>query len=384
MIYLDYAATTPMSETALDAYLQTARQFFGNASSLHDAGSEAKYLLESARSQLASLLNGSPEGLYFTSGGSEANSLAIRSLVKANRHKGKHLITTPIEHSSVSNIFHFLEKEGYEISYLPVDSYGKVHMEALERLIRPETVLASIGHANSEIGTVQAIEQIGALLFEHNVLFHSDCVQSFGKIPIDVRKSHITSLSLSAHKIYGPKGVGACYISPFASWEQLIPGTTHEKGFRAGTVNVPGAVAFAAAADEKMEGKVEESVRLSQLREQLLSGIMKKGFPVFVEGDQEKGLPHHIAVRFPGIEGQHMMLECNRSGVALSTGTACQAGMQSPSKTLLAIGRNENEARELVRITLGHSTTAEEIAETIKILTATAQNFYARKRGIVK
>lgn len=381
MIYLDYAATTPMSETALNVYNESARRFFGNPSSLHDTGTDAKQLLDASRSQLASFLNGIAEGIYFTSGGSEANALAIRSLAYGNRHKGNHLITTPIEHSSVANTFHVLEKEGYDVTYLPVDTTGKVDPQMLERAIHPETILASIGHANSEIGTVQPIEEIGALLFEHGVLFHSDCVQSFGKVPIDVEKYHLTAVSMSAHKIYGPKGVGACYMSPSASWEPFVPGTTHENGFRPGTVNVPGVAAFAAAAEEIMAERIEESERLQRLRDELISAILKEDLPCVIEGDPESGLLHHAALRFPGIEGQQLMLACNQAGVAISTGTACQAGMQNPSRTLMAAGRNEDEARELIRMTLGKHTTIADISKATEVLTKAARDFYSRKRG---
>ncbi len=234
-----------MSKEAIETYAKAAEQYFGNEQSLHDIGGTSSSLLQVCRKSFAQMIHGKEQGVFFTSGGSESNYLAIHSLLKAR--EGKHIITTPIEHASIRNYFQSLKQQGYTITEIPVDSYGMIDMYALENSITENTVLASIQHGNSEIGTVQPIAEIGKLLKKHHVIFHTDCVQTFGKLPIDVTEMQIDSLSVSAHKIYGPKGVGACYINPQIRWEPLFKGTTHEKGFRPGTVNVPGVGAFLTA-----------------------------------------------------------------------------------------------------------------------------------------
>lgn len=242
MIYLDYAATTPMSAEALQTYTKAASQYFGNEQSLHDIGGTVSSLLQVCRKTFAEMIGGKEQGIFFTSGGSESNYLAIQSLLNAQNKK--HIITTPMEHASIRSYFQSLQSKGYTITEIPVDKNGLIRLIDLEEAITEDTVLASIQHGNSEIGTVQNIAEIGALLKKYNVLFHSDCVQTFGKLPIHVFEMGIDSLSVSAHKIYGPKGVGACYINPQVRWTQIFPGTSHEKGFRPGTVNVPGIAAF--------------------------------------------------------------------------------------------------------------------------------------------
>ncbi|TLS39257.1 IscS subfamily cysteine desulfurase [Pseudalkalibacillus caeni] len=377
MIYLDYASTTPMSDKALEVYTEAARHYFGNPRSSHDIGTTASQLLEASRRKTAELFNGSEEGVYFTGGGSEANDLAIRSLVKASK-KGNHLITTSTEHSSVLNTFKTLEEEGYRVTYLPVNEYGEVEMKTLKGSLTPETALVSIAHANSEIGAVQKLKEIGQLLAEHNILFHSDCVQTFGKLPLDVRENNLSSISVSGHKIYGPKGVGVCYIAPHVSWGQVIPGTTHENGFRPGTVNVPGIAAFVTAAEDAVANMCKERNRYAELRKKFASEVCKHD-RIVIEGHQERALPHIIGLRVKGIEGQYIMLECNRHGFAVSTGSACSIGQQSPSKTLLAIGRDQDEARELVRITFGKFTTEEDVEKTNRFFTQLMQNFEKAK-----
>ncbi|MGO4887425.1 IscS subfamily cysteine desulfurase [Anaerobacillus sp. MEB173] len=365
MIYLDYCATTPMSETALEMYNKVAKDFYGNPSSLHDIGTTSKQILDASREELAKCFNGEARGVYFTGGGSEANNLAIRSLLKGNQKKGRHLITTKIEHSSLLNTFEMLESEGYDITYVPVNEYGEVTIDTLDKALSEDTILVSISHASSEIGTIQNIEQIGCYLAEKDILFHSDCVQSFGKIPLDVKKAKLSALSISSHKLYGPKGVGACYISPSVSWQSVIPNTTHEKGFVPGTVNVPGIASFVTAAQEICNHLDKESLRLVGLREQLYETLSKEFPRVILEGHPTNRLPHHLGLRISGMEGQYAMLECNRYGLAISTGTACQIGQTSPSKALLALGRSKQEAIEFIRISLGRFTTEEDINEAL-------------------
>jgi cysteine desulfurase len=374
MIYLDYAATTPIREEALHIFNEASLKYFGNPSSLHDIGSESNQLLEMCRKDLADKINAEADGIYFTSGGSESNILAIRSLVSAHKNKGNHLITTATEHSSVFHLFKQLETEGFTVSYLSVDKYGQIKLDELKEVITKNTILASIHHANSEIGTIQPIEQIGKLLRDNGVIFHSDCVQTFGKIPIDVKSACIDSLSISSHKIYGPKGVGACYINPSIIWKMQLPNTSHEKGFRPGTVNVPGIAAFTTAAGlicNEMEGNTKKNV---SLRGKFLDGLQGINHNITVEGHLVNQLPHIIGLSIEGTQGQYIMLECNRYGIAISTGSACQVGQQSPSKTMLAIGKSHDEAKQLIRLSLGKSTDASHIDKVIEVLKTITKN----------
>jgi cysteine desulfurase len=375
MIYLDFAATTPMRDEAIKVYTDAAKEYYGNSSSFHDVGSKASMLLEACRGEIARLLNGDAEGVYFTSGGSESNILAIKSLLKGIENRGNHLITTKIEHSSVLNLFQQLEKEGYEVTFLPVNAYGQIEIEDLRNAIRHNTILASIHHANSEIGTIQPILEIGKVLKEHKILFHTDCVQTFGKVSIDIHECQIDSLSISSHKIYGPKGVGACYISPTVKWSAIYENTTHEKGIRPGTVNVPGIASFVTAAQLiYQEMKVEEEKNLF-LRNQLVSGLSNLVRKVNIEGHCNNILPHIVGLSVEGIEGQYMMLECNRHGVAISTGSACSVGKQAPSRTMIAIGKSSKDAKEFVRLSFGKFTTPDDVDKTIHIFKQIVSNF---------
>lgn len=376
MIYLDYAATTPMSEKALDVYNQVATKYYGNSSSLHDIGSTAQTILEESRKTIARFLNGEAKGVYFTSGGSESNYYAIHSLLKGNSKKGKHIISTRLEHSSIANTLEDLQNDGYEITFIPVNSEGRVELKALSESIRPDTVLASIHHGNSEIGTIQDLVSIGEVLKKHNIIFHSDCVQTFGKIEIDVKKANLDSISISSHKIYGPKGVGACYINPARTWKPVIPGTTHENGFRPGTVNVPGIAAFITAAEEIFPIMNSEQERFKGLRKKLLEGIQGDTWKISEVGPTNNRLEHIIGLSVVGIEGQYIMLECNRYGVAISTGSACSVGMQKPSKTLLAVGKSKEEAKQFIRLSLGKLTTDVDIEETIDIFQRFLKKYY--------
>ncbi|OOZ80212.1 cysteine desulfurase [Bacillus cereus] len=377
MIYLDYAATTPMSAEALQTYTKAASQYFGNEQSLHDIGGTASSLLQVCRKTFAEMIGGKEQGIFFTSGGSESNYLAIQSLLNAQNKK--HIITTPMEHASIRSYFQSLQSKGYTITEIPVDKNGLIRLIDLEEAITEDTVLASIQHGNSEIGTIQNIAEIGALLKKYNVLFHSDCVQTFGKLPIHVFEMGIDSLSVSAHKIYGPKGVGACYINPQVRWTQIFPGASHEKGFRPGTVNVPGIAAFLTAAENILKNQQEESLRFKGLRSYFLEQIRTLPLKIEVEGHSTSCLPHIIGVTIKGIEGQYTMLECNRRGIAISTGSACQVGKQEPSKTMLAIGKTYEEAKQYVRFSFGQQTTKDQIDTTIHALHTIGNQFY---RGV--
>lgn len=367
MIYLDYAATTPINAEVLEVYNEVAKRYYGNASSLHDVGSRSEQLLSMARQQFAQLINGDEAGVYFTSGGTESNELAILSLVNGNQAKGRHVITTEVEHSSVYNVFKYLEENGYEVTYLSIDESGKIDLEELVAVISGETILASIHHGNAEIGVTQDQRRIGKILNDKNVLYHADCVQTFSKIPIDVDASYIDSLSISSHKIYGPKGIGMCYISPLVTWKREIEGITHEGGFRAGTVDVPGVVAFAHAAKVSVGQMKTQQATFHAYREKFLRAIEAEHLTVNVVGSEITELPSVIGLIFERAQGQFVMLEYNRHSIAVSTGSACQVGQQSPSRTMLSMGKSVDEAKQLIRISLGSMTTTAEIDQLIKI-----------------
>ena len=374
MIYLDYAATTPMSEDVLNVYLQAAKKYYGNPSSLHDVGSEANELLTVCRKQFAKMISGEEDGVFFTSGGSESNILAIRSLIERHKDKGNHLITTEVEHSSVYNLFKQLEDEGYEVTYLSIDHQGHIDIDDLKMSLTDKTILASIHHGNSEIGAVQDIPEIGLMLKENGTIFHTDCVQTFGKIPLDVKACHIDSLSIASHKIYGPKGVGLCYINPHTIWTPQQKGTTHEKGFRPGTVNVPGILAFTNAAQEITSHIQESEEKYQKLRHKLLEHIKQIDHHITVFESNSTQLPSIMGMTISGIQGQYVMLECNRSGIAISTGSACQVGKQNPSRTMLSLGKTKDEAKELIRLSFGIDTTEAHIEKTINTLEQIIKN----------
>lgn len=374
LIYLDYAATTPLSDSALNAFVQTSQTYFQNTESLHEGGLAARDLLEHARCSLADLLGKESEGIYFTGGGSDGNFLAITSLAHGANYKGKHIISSSIEHPSVDYVLKFLEKSGYEITRIPVQKNGKISIDTLLSSIRPDTVLVTIQHVNSETGIVQNIREIGALLKDRGVLFHSDCVQSFGKW----NKSYFQSMSIdaftmSAHKINGPKGTGAVYISPSVHIAPLLAEVTHERGFRAGTVDLPSVTAFVTAAEEAFQLQHEHYQHAVDMRKQLISSILTNKNIAF-EGFDDSS-PFIIPIRVKGMEGQIMMQELNRLKIAVSTGSACKNGQQAPSKTLLALGRTESEAHELVRISTSHQTTSEEITLLGKVLIEITNTF---------
>lgn len=365
MIYLDHCATTYMSDRAVETFTKAAINFYGNPNSLHDEGTKAKHILEQSRKVIASCINGEEKGIYFTGGGSDSNNLALKSLLKG---KKGHIITTSIEHFSVINTFLQLEEEGFEVTFLDVEKTGTVTLSSLKKAIKNTTLLVSIGHANSDIGTIQNLTEIGSFLKQEKILFHSDCVQSFAKISVDVKALNIDSVSLSSHKVYGPKGVGAVYIAPTVSWEPLIPNTAHENGFRAGTVNVPGIASFAEAALETWSNMNKEQLRLKELSGLLLKQLTEFQVPYSLVGHPEERLSHHLALRIHGIEGQYVMLQLNQKDIAISTGTACKVGEQNASKTMLQLGFEKQAATELIRISMGKKTTKANIEATAQAI----------------
>lgn len=370
MIYLDHAATTPIRDEAVEVYRSVSQSYFGNPNSLHDAGSSSKQILKASARTVAKTLNADANDIYFTSGATEGNLLSILSILKGIGAEKGHLITTQIEHASVSNVFDELEKRGYEVTRLGVDSFGKVDLDELQDSIKKDTLLASIQYVNSEIGTIQDVEKIGTILNAHNVIYHSDCVQAYGKLPIDVQKSGLHALTISAHKIYGPKGMGAVWINPQTNWESLIPEHSKKKTLKQGTPDIPAIAAFAAAAKiMESERKVEEE-RILKFRNSLLDGFRQNDMHFEVEGHPENSVPNILGLRFPGMEGQFFMLECNQAGIAISTGSACQAGMDAPNKTMIATGKTEQEAREFVRLSFGKKNQEDQIPLIIEKMNA--------------
>jgi len=379
MIYLDYAAATPMTETAINVYTEVALNYYGNPISLHNTGTAAAEIVEASRHMLAQLIGGEKDGLYFTGGGSDANQLALESLIRGQEGKGRHLIASILEHSSIYNFFKEKEKVGYEVSWLPVDEFGKINPAAAEAAIRPDTILASIHYGNGEIGTIQDVEKLGEIFKGAGVIFHSDCAQSFGKLPIDLRKLSIDSITISSSKIGGPKGLGAVYIRPEIRWVPIVEGTTHEQGFRAGTLDVPGICAFAASAKETLNDMMEESNRLEQLRQEFIEGLANADFDVAVEGDPEGHLPHVLALRPRGMEGQYAMLEMNRCGIAVSTGSACLVGQSDPPRAMKALGLSDMQAKEFIRLSFGKQTTQQHIQTALNKLQQ-IQNLFAQRK----
>jgi cysteine desulfurase len=360
MIYFDFAATTPLDPEAAEVFIQASTEYFGNSSSLHDIGGQSQDLLENCREELANLLGINKKGLYFTSGGSEGNFLAIEALLSAPKKPGKHIIAGLAEHSSIHGVLNRLD--GYNITFLPLNSSGLIDVEELERSITPETILVTVQHVNSEIGTIQPIEEIGRICLEHDIHFHSDFVQSFGKINLRNIPQLVSSFSFSGHKIYGPKGVGGVYVDPAISWKAFFPGGSHEKGFRPGTLNVPGIAAMTAAAQKINDRMGKNHNKYLELRAAFMETIDPiKEYVHVHQADSYSQLPSIIGLRISGIEGQWMMLECNRYGFAISTGSACQIGMQSPAKVTQALGLSQQEAKEFIRISFGASTKREDV-----------------------
>ena len=378
MIYLDHAATTPIHDTALEVFVNVSKHYYGNPSSLHDIGAEAKQLLDASRRTIAKIINAGSEEIIFTSGGSESNQLAIKALLSSVDPKKNHIITSEVEHSSVRNLFAQLENSGYEVSRVGVSSSGLISAEELKGLITDKTALISLQHANSETGVIQNVESIGKLAKQHNVLFHSDCVQTFCKIGIDAK--WFDALSVSSHKIYGPKGVGAFYLRNNLAVEPGIPGTSQEKGLKAGTQNVAGIASFATAAKLTYADRSDNYIRLTMLRSKLIEALKRKEIDFIDEGSSENKLPNILGLRFTGMEGQFLMLECSQAGLAISTGSACQVGSEKPNRTMKAMGRTDEEAREFVRLSLGSENNEEQIDVIIQKIEVILNRHFAKAK----
>lgn len=360
-IYADNAATTKMSRTAIDTMVKYMEETYGNPSSLYMIGQTAKEALEEARESVASVINAEPREIIFTSGGSEADNQAIISaaIIGARKDK-KHIISTAFEHHAVLHTLEKLKKEGFEVTLLDVHENGIVTPEEVEAAIREETCLVTIMYANNEIGTIQPIREIGAVCKAHNVLFHTDAVQAIGHVPIDVKADNIDFLSASAHKFHGPKGTGFLYSRKGIILSNIIEGGAQERGKRAGTENVPGIMAMAAALNEAVSKMDETSAHVKSMRDRLINGLKEIPHSA-INGDEEKRLPSNVNFCFEGIEGESLLLLLDQKGISASSGSACTSGSLDPSHVLLAIGRVHDVAHGSLRLSLGEDITEEEV-----------------------
>jgi len=375
-VYLDFNATTPVEPAVLDAMLPYFSGEFGNAASIHTPGQRARAAVETAREQVAALIGGRPQEIVFTSGGTESDNHAVLGIVSSSFTSSTsltsppHIITTAIEHEAVLNACQALEKQGVRVTYLPTNREGQIDLEELHRATRPETVLITIMHANNELGTVQPLEQIGRIAAEADVYFHTDAVQSAGKIPIDVTALGVDLLSLSGHKLYAPKGIGALYIRGGTRLRQLLYGGHHQRGFRPGTENVAGIVGLGKAAEIARQSLTADTRRVSTLRDKLQQGLLHGVPQSRVNGGAAPRTPNTTNVIFPGVEGEALLIALDLKGLACSTGAACSSGAVEPSHVLTAIGLPPEEARASLRFSLGRHTTSADIDFALSVVPA--------------
>ena len=367
-IYLDSNATTPVRPEVVAAMLPLFTEDYGNPSSIHWFGQNAKAQLDVARSQVARLIHAETSEVVFLSGGTEADNLAIRGIAESQKSKGRHIITSKIEHHAVLHTCKDLEKQGYEITWIGVSSDGLIDPEEVRRAIRPDTILISIMHANNEIGTIQPIEEIGAIAESADVYFHSDGVQATGKIPVDVKKLKVDLYSISGHKIHGPKGVGALFIKKGTVLKPQLTGGGHERNRRSGTENVPGIVGFGVAAKLALEGMPTEMARVKELRDRLESGLKKKIEFIHVNAEQAPRLPNTSNIMIDYAEGEGLVISLDLKGVAVSTGSACSSGSLEPSHVLTAIGKTPDEAHGSLRFSLNSMNSVEDVDYVVEVL----------------
>lgn len=379
-VYADHAATTRLSAAALAAMKPYFQDAYGNPSSLYDFGQQAKTDLDAARAEIARCLNARPEEIFFTSGGTEADNWAVKGAAELRRAKGKHIISTAIEHHAILHSLQYLEKQGYEVSYLPVDGQGRVDPAAVKAALRPDTILISVMAANNEIGTIEPIAEIGAIAREAGVLFHTDAVQAVGHIPVDVQAWGCDMLSLSGHKFHGPRGVGALYVRKGLRLPPLIHGGGQEKGRRSGTENVAGCAGMAAALKEAVERMPQESRRLSALRDRLAQGLCQ--IPCTrLTGDPVHRLPGTASFVFEGVEGEALLLHLDAKGICASSGSACSSASLDPSHVLLSIGLPHAVAHGSLRLSLGAENTDEDVDYLLQEVPAVVE--YLRKMSPV-
>lgn len=378
MTYFDYAASSPISNKALQTYIESSQKYYANSSSLHSYGYGASSLLEYCRNTIASLLKINPHGIYFTSGGTEANILCVQSILNGLPKNKRKIIISPLEHSSLHNAISLWKEKGYEVIITPLTNEGTIDIQQFENMLTSEVAIVIIQHINSETGIIQPMKQIGELTKKHKIHWHTDCVQSVGKYDLYIEEWGVTSFSSSAHKFYGPKGIGFAYINPSVLWKSDIPGITHEKGFRAGTVPVPLIAAMTTALQESYE---EKEVRVTHLLE-LHNECRKLLQPLQVLTPTTEFAPHIMGILLPNMEGQWAMLECDRRGIAISTGSACLVGMNEPSHAVTALGIDGEHAKSFIRASFGIHTTKEDILLLTSTLHKIVEDVEARKQQV--
>ena len=367
-IYMDNAATTAVSPEVLQAMLPYFTDIYGNPSSIHSTGRDARRAVDAARKQVAAAIGAQPTEIYFTAGGSESDNWAIKGTAFAKRAKGNHIITSQIEHHAVLHTCAWLEKQGFEVTYLPVDEFGRVRVEDVEKAITDKTILISIMAANNEIGTLQPITEIGKLAKSRGILFHTDAVQAMGAIPIDVNAMNIDMLSMSGHKFHGPKGIGVLYVRKGVHPDIFMHGGAQERGQRAGTENLAGIVGIGKAIELATQNLEANAARMSRLRDKLIDGILAEIPDVRLNGHRMERLPNNVNVSIRYIEGEAMLLRLDLAGIAGSSGSACTSGSLDPSHVLLAIGLPHEIAHGSLRLSLGTDTTEEQVDEVLRVL----------------
>lgn len=369
MIYLDNAATTKTAPEVVDAMLPYFSEYYGNASTIYSLGAESKKAMDHARQTIADSLGAKPEEIYFTAGGSESDNWALKATAEAYASKGKHIITTKIEHHAILHTCEYLDKRGFEITYLNVDRDGLISLDELKAAIRPDTILISVMFANNEIGTIEPIAEIGEIAKEHGVLFHTDAVQAYAQVPINVDEMHIDMLSASGHKLNGPKGIGFLYIRKGVKIRSFVHGGAQERSRRAGTENIPGIVGLGAAVERAMRIMDTKTRKEIELRDYLIGRLENEIPHCWLNGHRTKRLPNNINFSFLFIEGESMLIMLDMKGICASSGSACTSGSLDPSHVLLAIGLKHEEAHGSLRLTLSEESTKEEmdiVAEEVK------------------
>ena len=369
MIYLDNAATTKTAPEVVDAMLPYFSEYYGNASTIYSLGAESKKAMDHARQTIADSLGAKPEEIYFTAGGSESDNWALKATAEAYASKGKHIITTKIEHHAILHTCEYLEKRGFEITYLNVDRDGLISLDELKAAIRPDTILISVMFANNEIGTIEPIAEIGEIAKEHGVLFHTDAVQAYAQVPINVDEMHIDMLSASGHKLNGPKGIGFLYIRKGVKIRSFVHGGAQERSRRAGTENIPGIVGLGAAVERAMRIMDTKTRKEIELRDYLIGRLENEIPHCWLNGHRTKRLPNNINFSFLFIEGESMLIMLDMKGICASSGSACTSGSLDPSHVLLAIGLKHEEAHGSLRLPLSEESTKEEmdiVAEEVK------------------
>ena len=367
IVYADNAGTTAMSRTAIDAMVEIMTNHYGNPSGIYSVGQDAKEILEKSRAMVAGTFNAKPEEIFFTGGGSEADNLALKGIAEAKAKQGRHIITSAIEHHAITHTLEWLEKKGYEVTYVPVDEYGVIRLDELEKAIRPDTILITVMAANNEIGTIQPVAEIGRIAHAHGVLFHTDAVQAAGHMPIDVEAMQIDLMSIAAHKFRGPKGVGALYIRKGVRVPPLIHGGGQEKNRRSGTENVPGIYSMACALQEAVDNMDENMARVAAMRDRLIDALLKIPYSRLT-GHPTNRLPGTASFIFECVEGESIVLSLDMEGICASSGSACSSASLDPSHVLLAIGLPHDVAHGSLRLSIGEETTDEDVEHIIQVV----------------